>query len=121
MRNGREVMEGFKNSRHRKTTIIPTKIKIKITILIPFIVLQSVCLSLVANKMIFQIVDLVAMYTEPRQSGCRSLAPLYSVYQNFQRQMAFVSLAEYPALDTKITLAEDQAWFPTTEINAYLV
>ena len=35
--------------------------KIQITILILFIALQTVCLSLVTNKMISQIVDLVAL------------------------------------------------------------
>ena len=59
--NRREVSADFKNSRHRETTTTPTKTKIKITILNTFIVLQSVCLSLVAKKMIFQIVDLVAL------------------------------------------------------------
>ena len=72
--NRREVSADFKNSRHRETTTMPTKTKIKITILNTFYCVTE-CLPLTSSeKDDFQIVDLVAL-----KSGCRSLAPFYSV------------------------------------------
>ena len=84
--NRREVSADFKNSRHRETTTIPTKTKIKITILNTFYCVTE-CLPLTSSEK--------DDFPDCRSCSAVSLAVVRShrFTQKFQRQMAFVSLA----------------------------
>ena len=92
--NRREVSADFKNSRHRETTTIPTETKIKITILNTFYCVTE-CLPLTSSEK--------DDFPDCRSCSVVSLAVVRlhrftQFNKTFQRQMAFVSLAEF-ALD----------------------
>ena len=110
----REVSADFKNSRHRETTTIPTKKKIKITTLNTFYCVTE-CLPLTSTEK--------DDFTDCRSCSAVSLAVVRSHrFTQFNKISEANGFRKSGRICTRqIALAEDQAYFPTTEINAYLV
>ena len=79
----------------------------KITILNTFYCVTE-CLSLtISEQGAFPHCRFVALYTEPQQSGCRSLAPFYSRLRKISEANGFRKSGRIST--RQITLAEEQA------------